>query len=118
MGPEEMKLPQKQLYTYNVRDGDGFIVDEKAATLLKPKKSGGRRLYASCSPRLYDHFSPQKNSVSMAVICPASLVGGGQNRTAADNTDKGREGSSPGKKAADEDDAGRVQAAPPDSSSS
>ena len=28
-GPEEMKWPQKQLYTYNVQNGDRFIVDEK-----------------------------------------------------------------------------------------
>ena len=28
-GPEEMKWPQKELYTYNVRNGDKFILDEK-----------------------------------------------------------------------------------------
>ena len=28
-GPEEMKWPSKLLYTYNVRNGDKFIVDEK-----------------------------------------------------------------------------------------
>ena len=30
MGPEEMKWHSKELYTYNVRDGDYFVVDEKA----------------------------------------------------------------------------------------
>lgn len=30
-GPEEMKWPQKELYTYNVRDGDSFILDEKVS---------------------------------------------------------------------------------------
>jgi len=30
MGPEEMKWHGKELYTYNVRDGDYFVVDEKA----------------------------------------------------------------------------------------
>jgi hypothetical protein len=30
-GPEEMKWPSKELYTYNVRDGDSFILDEKVA---------------------------------------------------------------------------------------
>ena len=29
-GPEEMKFPNKELYTYNVIDGDYFLVDEKA----------------------------------------------------------------------------------------
>ncbi len=28
-GPEEMKWPQKELYTYNVQNGDKFILDEK-----------------------------------------------------------------------------------------
>ncbi len=28
-GPEEMKWPQKELYTYNVQNGDKFIIDEK-----------------------------------------------------------------------------------------
>ncbi|XP_074601152.1 tubulin folding cofactor E like protein mlt [Brevipalpus obovatus] len=29
MGPEELKFNQKKLYTYNVQDGDEFIVDQK-----------------------------------------------------------------------------------------
>jgi len=29
MGPEEMKFNQKKLYTYNVQDGDKFVVDAK-----------------------------------------------------------------------------------------
>jgi hypothetical protein len=29
MGPEEMKFNQKKLYTYNVQDGDKFLVDAK-----------------------------------------------------------------------------------------
>ncbi len=33
-GPEEMKWPQKELYTYNVQNGDKFIVDEKVRMLL------------------------------------------------------------------------------------
>ena len=28
-GPEEMKWPQKSLHTYNVQNGDSFILDEK-----------------------------------------------------------------------------------------
>ena len=30
-GPEEMKWPQKALYTYNVQNGDKFILDEKVS---------------------------------------------------------------------------------------
>ena len=29
MGAEEMKSNQKKLYTYNVQDGDKFLVDSK-----------------------------------------------------------------------------------------
>ena len=29
-GPEEMKFANKELYTYNVIDGDYFVIDEKA----------------------------------------------------------------------------------------
>lgn len=29
VGPEELKFNQKKLYTYNVQDGDEFVVDEK-----------------------------------------------------------------------------------------
>nr|CAG4651797.1 EOG090X05JJ [Triops cancriformis] len=28
-GPEEMKFPNKQLYSYNIRDGDEFLIDSK-----------------------------------------------------------------------------------------
>lgn len=29
IGPEEMRFSQKKLYTYNVQDGDKFLVDPK-----------------------------------------------------------------------------------------
>lgn len=28
-GPEEMKYPHKQLYSYNIRNGDEIIIDQK-----------------------------------------------------------------------------------------
>lgn len=28
-GPEEMKYPHKQLYSYNIRSGDEIIIDQK-----------------------------------------------------------------------------------------
>lgn len=28
-GPEEMKFPHKQLYSYNMRSGDEIIIDSK-----------------------------------------------------------------------------------------
>ncbi|XP_015788056.1 tubulin-specific chaperone cofactor E-like protein [Tetranychus urticae] len=30
MGPEELKFNQKKLYTYNVQDGDEFLIDQKS----------------------------------------------------------------------------------------
>ena len=39
-GPEEMKWPLKQLYTYNVQNGDAFILDEKVPlTRLRTKSA-------------------------------------------------------------------------------
>lgn len=32
MGPEEMKFPNKQLYSYNISNGDEIIVDSKLGT--------------------------------------------------------------------------------------
>ena len=44
-GPEEMKWPSKLLYTYNVRNGDKFIVDEKVPLArlrtTQPRSSSG-----------------------------------------------------------------------------
>ncbi len=47
-GPEEMKWPQKALYTYNVQDGDRFIVDEKVR-LNRLRTSSLRSSVSSCS---------------------------------------------------------------------
>ena len=42
-GPEEMKWPNKALYTYNVQDGDRFILDEKVP-LTKLRTNSGTSL--------------------------------------------------------------------------
>jgi len=48
-GPEEMKWPQKELYTYNVQNGDRFILDEKVPlTRLRTRNSSSGSL---CSPK-------------------------------------------------------------------
>ena len=35
-GPEEMKFANKELYTYNVIDGDYFVLEEKVPCLRSP----------------------------------------------------------------------------------
>ena len=55
-----MKFPQKALYTYNVRDGDSFIIDEKAPPLPKLRAVNSNRMSAAYSP------NPQLSSTSPA----------------------------------------------------
>lgn len=40
MGPEEMKYPNKQLYSYNITTGDEIIIEQKKWTL---QRSQGQR---------------------------------------------------------------------------
>ena len=47
-GPEEMKWPSKLLYTYNVRNGDKFIVDEKVP--LARLRTNSNRSNSGTSP--------------------------------------------------------------------
>lgn len=47
-GPEEMKWPQKALYTYNVQNGDKFILDEKM--FLSRVRTSSRSSLGSFSP--------------------------------------------------------------------
>ena len=74
-GPEEMKFPQKALYTYNVRSGDSFIIDEKAPPLPKLKSvNPSNRMSAAYSPNpQLSSTSPyypqgQRQAVTFAVI--------------------------------------------------
>lgn len=77
-GPEEMKWPNKALYTYNVREGDSFIVDEKAPLpkLKTPNKaaaSGG----GATSPKVYGQspvFPSVRNAVTFAAINPKTFL--------------------------------------------
>ena len=76
-GPEEMKFPQKCLYTYNVCNGDSFILDEKAPPLPKLKTAGvnsSNRMSAAYSPnpKLYGTSPayPQRQAVTFAAISP------------------------------------------------
>lgn len=72
-GPEEMKWPQKALYTYNVQNGDKFILDEKvslgrlhrsrttSSTSLSPGNNNNNYLKSE-SPRIAFSFSPRFGS--------------------------------------------------------
>ena len=67
-GPEEMKFANKELYTYNVIEGDYFVIDEKAqlkvltgspransmvfGSSLSPTSSGGSRIRRKSSESL------------------------------------------------------------------
>ena len=48
-----MKWPQKGLYTYNVREGDSFILDEKAPPLPKLKTAAPGSAAYSTSPKVF-----------------------------------------------------------------
>ena len=66
-GPEEMKWPNKALYTYNVQEGDKFILDEKVP-LTKLRTNSGTSLSSSSSatsPKVYG--SPGPNSYRTAI---------------------------------------------------
>lgn len=61
LGPEEMKWGGKEVYTYNVTDGDYFVVDEKSQQQLKiltgsPRGQG--MVFGSPSPRGSSSVSP------------------------------------------------------------
>ena len=74
-----MKFPQKCLYTYNVCNGDSFILDEKAPPLPKLKTASvnsSNRMSAAYSPnpKLYGtspaYPPPQRQAVTFAAISP------------------------------------------------
>ena len=46
-GPEEMKFPMKGLYTYDIRDGDYFVVEKKSGQTCMGKTCKS----VSCSPQ-------------------------------------------------------------------
>lgn len=92
-----MKFPQKALYTYNVSDGDSFIVDEKVQ--LPRIRTNSNSKFEATSPKVYGTSpifpsSGSKYAVTMAAINPRTFAnagsGGkgktksGQRKTAAD----------------------------------
>lgn len=61
-GPEEMKWGSKGLYTYNVRQGDYFVVDQKNnLTRLKSTRSNPL-MFGSPSPKGYTSLSAKTGS--------------------------------------------------------
>jgi hypothetical protein len=56
-GPEEMKWSQKALYTYNVQEGDKFILDEKVSP-TKFRANVGSSVLSSSIPKVYGSPSP------------------------------------------------------------
>jgi hypothetical protein len=52
VGPEEMKWAGKGLYTYNVREGDYFVLDEKAPLkgTMRSSRSNNSLIFGSPSP--------------------------------------------------------------------
>ena len=57
-GPEEMKFANKELYTYNVIDGDYFVVDEKAQLkVLTGSPRSNSMVFGSLSPTGCSNYS-------------------------------------------------------------
>ena len=86
-----LKFPLKGLYTYNVRAGDSFILDEKAPlpkVKTGAKASGAGGTY-STSPKVYGVGSPSfpsvRNAVTFAAINPKTF---GQTNHTTSKTDK------------------------------
>eukprot|EP00092_Neocalanus_flemingeri_P028401 GFUD01030839.1.p1 GENE.GFUD01030839.1~~GFUD01030839.1.p1 ORF type:complete len:555 (-),score=121.26 GFUD01030839.1:265-1929(-) len=61
-GPEEMKFANKELYTYNVIDGDYFVVDEKAQLrVLTGSPRAHSMVIGSLSPSGYSNSNSRCN---------------------------------------------------------
>lgn len=82
-GPEEMKWSQKALYTYNVHDGDRFIVDEKVPlTKLKTNRgSSGSLSGISSSPKIYGGSSGGQRTAIQFAMSPRNGFGPFRNNT-------------------------------------
>ena len=76
-GPEEMKWPQKSLHTYNVQNGDSFILDEKVPLhriRTTSRSSVGSGISGSPSPRI--HSSVLGDSPKIAITFSMAPGGG------------------------------------------
>eukprot|EP00092_Neocalanus_flemingeri_P041921 GFUD01045655.1.p1 GENE.GFUD01045655.1~~GFUD01045655.1.p1 ORF type:complete len:545 (-),score=132.58 GFUD01045655.1:10-1644(-) len=70
-GPEEMKFANKELYTYNVIDGDYFVVDEKAQLRVLTGSPGANSMvFGSLSPG--NSHSSRKSSFGTSPTSPCS----------------------------------------------
>lgn len=65
-GPEEMKWPNKALYTYNVQEGDRFILDEKVP-LTKLRTNSGTSYSSSTSPKVYGSPGSYRTAVQFGL---------------------------------------------------
>ena len=79
-GPEEMKWPNKALYTYNVQEGDKFILDEKVP-LTKLRTNSGTSLSSSTSPKVYGSPGNYRTAVQFG-LTPFNMKSPGQRPTA------------------------------------
>ena len=72
-GPEEMKWPNKCLYTYNVQDGDHFILDQKVPlTKLRTNSGSGTSLSTSAnSPKVYGSPGNYRTAIQFGMLSPS-----------------------------------------------
>ena len=82
-GPEEMKWPMKELYTYNVQNGDKFILDEKVSLgrLHTTSRSSMTSALGSASPRaaastISGPESTSKHQITFQLLPKPGMLGG------------------------------------------
>ena len=84
-----MKWPQKSLYTYNVRNGDKFILDEKKTGLGRIRTSSrGSNLSSSVSPPSTFNSPSSKHTMtfSLSPRFASSLANSGRKTVPAKST--------------------------------
>ena len=91
-GPEEMKFANKELYTYNVIEGDYFVIDEKAQlkVLTGSPRANSMVFGSSLSPGSGGSRIRRKSSESLISPNPRSR------RKSSGRTSPGRTSPSPG----------------------
>jgi len=91
-GPEEMKFANKELYTYNVIEGDYFVIDEKAQlkVLTGSPRANSMVFGSSLSPGSSGSRTRRKSSESTISPNPRSR------RKSSGRTSPGRTSPSPG----------------------
>jgi len=93
-GPEEMKFANKELYTYNVIDGDYFVVDEKAQLkVLTGSPRANSMVFGSLSPTSNNSGGGRVRRKSSESTFPANPR---MRRKSSGRTSPGRTSPSPG----------------------